>query len=69
MNCKQGARIFITEKPIHLITIRNGHNLRYYNFFWNSVNLLCPVKTAYSTYAYEYCFKLNKCSYIYIFLV
>lgn len=37
-NCKQGARIFIIEKPIHLITaalfIKNGHNLRYYNFFW-----------------------------------
>lgn len=25
----------------------------------SSVNLLCPVKTLYSAYAYEYCFKLK----------
>lgn len=31
----------------------------------SSVNLLCLVKTLYSAHAVEYCFKGNKCSFIY----
>jgi len=67
---KKGARNFIIERSLHPsplhYSLEMGIVLPIKTPSGSSVNLLCPVKTLYSAYAYEYCLKLNNV-HIYIF--
>lgn len=63
MTVEKGARNFIIEKPLHLITtalfIRNEYSLSYYNSFWKFCEPFVSSQNSILSYAYGYCFKLN----------